>query len=137
MRILLVDDDPAIRAALRRFLTRSGHEIVGEAHDGEEGLRLARALTPEVVIMDLKMPNMTGTEAARLLRKTHPDIAVIMHSAYDERAFQTVAGNAGVSHYIVKGDGPAKLVAVLAELGAQRAIADGDNVTAPANAATP
>lgn len=120
MRILLVDDDPAMRAALRRFLARCGHEVLGEAHDGEEGLNLARSLAPEVVIMDLKMPNMTGTEAARLLHKSHPDIDVIMHSAFDERAFQTVAENAGAVRYIVKGNGPAELVAVLNELAEKR-----------------
>lgn len=117
MRILLVDDDPAIRGALRRFLERSGHEVVGEGHDGEHGLQLARELQPEVVVMDLKMPKMTGTEAARLLHMTHPHIEVIMHSAFDERAFQTVAKQAGVQHYLVKG-APAELVRVLRELEA-------------------
>lgn len=118
MRILLVDDDPAIRSALRRYLERCGQTIVGEGHDGEHGLALARALEPDVVVMDLKMPKMTGTEAARLLTMSHPHIEIIMHSAFDERAFQTVAKQAGIGHYLVKGAGPAELMRVLRELEA-------------------
>lgn len=119
MRILLVDDDPAMRVALRRFLERNGHQIVGEAHDGAEGLAAARASAPDLVIMDLRMPNMTGTEAARLLRKTNPDIAVIIHSAFDERGFKTVAEKAGVVRYVVKGDGPGELLAAIRQLDEQ------------------
>lgn len=121
MKILLVDDDPAMRVALRRFLERSGHQVVGEAHDGAEGLATARSCAPDLVIMDLRMPNMTGTEAARLLRKTNPEIAVIIHSAFDERGFKHVAEKAGVVRYVVKGDGPGELLAAIREVEAQSA----------------
>ena len=121
MKILLVDDDQNMRSALRRFLERYGHQIAGEAYDGEVGLSLARELNPDVVVMDLKMPHMTGTEAARLLRKSHPHIDVIIHSAYDEQAFKAVATKAGAVCYIVKGEGPAQLLNLLHELENRRA----------------
>lgn len=120
MKVLIVDDDHTVRAALSRYLTRCGYAVVGEAHDGESGVELARRLEPDVVIMDLKMPNMTGTEAARALRRTHPSIEVIMHSAFDEAAFRTVAEHAGATHYVVKGESPDGLLPVLAEVAARR-----------------
>ena len=120
MRVLIVEDDQSVRAALGRYLTRCGYEVVGEAHDGETGVEIARRVEPDVVIMDLKMPNMTGAEAARALRRTHPDIEVIMHSAYDEAAFGTVAEHAGATHYVVKGESPEDLLAVLTEVASRR-----------------
>lgn len=121
MKVLIVDDDETVRTALSRYLARCGYEVVGEAHDGESGVEIARRTEPDVVIMDLKMPNMTGTEAARALRRTHPAIEVIMHSAFDETAFRTVAEHAGATHYVVKGEGPDRLLAVLAEVSGRRA----------------
>lgn len=122
MKVVIVDDDQTVRTALSRYLTRCGYDVVGEAHDGESGLAIARRVEPDVVVMDLKMPNMTGTEAARALRRTHPAIEVIMHSAYDETAFRTVAEHAGATHYVVKGESPEGLLSVLADVASRRGL---------------
>jgi two-component system, NarL family, invasion response regulator UvrY len=129
MRVIVVDDDPAVRAALQRLLTRAGFDVVAAGHDGEHGLQLARTLRPDVVVMDLKMPKMTGTEVARLLRDSNPEIRVVIHTAYDEPAFETVAVNAGVTDYIVKGGGAGALIDVLRRFEQQLPMTDADPAT--------
>lgn len=103
-RILLVDDVESVRWDLRTILTLSGDlEIVGEASNGLEAMRLTESLQPDVILMDLEMPVMDGYEAARLIKTLCPSckiVALTIHS-YDEarkKAYQS-----GVDAFIVKG----------------------------------
>lgn len=101
LRILLADDEALIRLDLREMLTEVGHEIIGEAADGQEAVRLAQELCPDIVIMDVKMPVMDGLTAAQQITET--GIApVLLLTAYSQQDIIARATEAGVIAYLVK-----------------------------------
>ena len=105
-RVLLVEDDRGLREALRDMLVDTDFDVIGEAHDGVEGLDLATRLEPDVVLMDLRMPRMGGLEATRLIKDRLPHLQVVILTAYDDPALQEGAVNVGVYAYLVKGCPP-------------------------------
>lgn len=101
LRILLADDEALIRLDLREMLTEAGHEIVGEAANGQESVQLAQELHPDIVIMDVKMPVMDGLNAAQQI--TEAEIApVLLLTAYSQQDIVARATEAGVIAYLVK-----------------------------------
>jgi two-component system, NarL family, response regulator EvgA len=82
--ILIVDDDDDVRALVRMTLQREGHEIVGEAINGSEAVLLAGDSQPALIILDYKMPGMTGEETAAILRRIAPDSRILLFSAFIE-----------------------------------------------------
>jgi DNA-binding NarL/FixJ family response regulator len=104
IRVLIVDDIDRVRQDLRTFLTLSGDiEIVGEARDGGEAIRLAESLRPQVVLMDLEMPVMDGYAAAHQVKALQPACRVIALTIHGGDAEQQKALRAGVDDFIVKG----------------------------------
>jgi DNA-binding NarL/FixJ family response regulator len=101
--VLLVDDEPRLRAQLRAVLDDYGIVVVGEAGNGREGVELALRLQPQVVLMDLRMPELDGIAATRLLLASRPSAVVLILSAYDDPALMHEARQAGASGYLVKG----------------------------------
>ncbi len=100
-RIVIADDESLIRMDLRQMLTGLGYLVVGEAADGQTAVNVARETRPDVVIMDIKMPQLDGIEAARQL--TAEGIApVVLLTAYSQRDLIEQAMNAGVINYLVK-----------------------------------
>jgi len=100
-RIVIADDESIIRMDLKEMLTNLGYLVIGEAGDGRSAVSLARELRPDLVIMDIKMPDMDGIEAARIL--TEEEIApVILLTAYSQRELIEGAKEAGVVAYLVK-----------------------------------
>lgn len=100
-RVIIADDESVIRADLREMLTTLGYLVVGEAGDGQSAINAARELKPDIVIMDIKMPNMDGIEAAQVL--TREKIApVLLLTAYSQRDLVDRAKEAGVVGYLVK-----------------------------------
>ncbi len=100
-RILIADDEPLIRLDLREMLTTLGYNVVGEAAEGATAVRLARETEPDLVIMDIQMPEIDGLEAARLL--TAENIApVLLLTAYSQKELVERAQQAGVVGYLVK-----------------------------------
>jgi len=100
-RIIIADDESIIRMDLKEMLTNLGYLVIGEVGDGRSAVNLARELKPDLVIMDIKMPDMDGIEAARIL--TEEDIApVILLTAYSQRELIERAKEAGVVAYLVK-----------------------------------
>jgi len=100
-RVIIADDESVIRTDLREMLTSLGYLVVGDVGDGQSAVNLARELKPDVVIMDIKMPNMDGIEAAGLL--TQEKIApVLLLTAYSQRDLVDRAKEAGVVGYLVK-----------------------------------
>ena len=84
-RIIFADDSQYIREAYRRILETQAHfQIVGVAEDGEEAVRLAKELNPDVAILDIRMPKLTGIEAATQITSTNPEMGIIIISAYDD-----------------------------------------------------
>lgn len=111
IRIMLVDDHTVVRKGLRAFLgAQPDIEVVGEAGSGVEGVELAGRLLPDVVLMDLQMPEMDGIEATRRVRAVSPSTQVIVLTSYseDERIFPAV--KAGALSYLLKDVGPEELV---------------------------
>jgi two-component system, response regulator PdtaR len=101
MRILVAEDETIIRLDLRDLLERAGHEVAGEARDGEEAVALARELKPDLAIMDVKMPRLDGIEAARRILDEHP-LPIVLLTAYDQQELVSRAVDAGVFGYLVK-----------------------------------
>jgi CheY-like chemotaxis protein len=102
-RLLLVEDDSTERALLREILEAEGMAVVGEAADGEEGVRLAMEVEPDVVLMDLRLPGMGGFEATRLIRAALPTTQVIILTAYEGPLPERSAAEVGAYAYLVKG----------------------------------
>jgi two-component system response regulator DegU len=102
VRLLLADDHPMLRDGLRRSLTEEGFEVVGEASDGFEAIDLAGELRPQVVLMDVTMPNCDGVEATRRIRATLPDVRVVMLTMHADKDVLQRALEAGASGYLVK-----------------------------------
>jgi response regulator NasT len=101
MRILVAEDETIIRLDLRGLLERAGHEVIGEARDGEEAVGLARELEPDLAVMDVKMPRLDGIEAARRILEERP-IPIVMLTAFDQRELVERAAEVGVYGYLVK-----------------------------------
>lgn len=100
-RIVIAEDEPISRMDLREMLANLGYLIVGEAGDGQSAVNLARELRPDLVVMDIKMPEMDGITAARIL--TEEKIApVLLLTAYSDKEFVDGSVEAGVMGYIVK-----------------------------------
>ena len=102
IRLLLADDHRMLREGLRRTLEEEGLEVVGEAADGEEALRLAAKLRPDVVLMDVTMPVLDGVEATRQLHEHLPEIPVVILTMHADREVLARAIRAGAAGYLVK-----------------------------------
>ena len=100
-RVVIAEDESIIRLDLKEMLTESGYEVVGEAGDGAEAVRLAFDLAPDVVIVDLKMPVMNGVEAARQITGARICPVVVL-TAYSQRALVEKAIDSGAMSYLVK-----------------------------------
>ncbi|WP_410642704.1 response regulator [Amycolatopsis sp. lyj-346] len=130
VRVLLVDDQALFREALATLLaTHDGIDVVGEAGNGDDALREAASRTPDVVLMDLRMPVLDGVAATRRLRAEHPDVRVIALTTFDDDEDVFAALRAGAVGYLLKDVSSARLVeAVLAA-------ARGESVLQPSVAA--
>ncbi|KDP91314.1 LuxR family transcriptional regulator [Clavibacter cf. michiganensis LMG 26808] len=127
MRVLLVDDQALVRAGIRVILeSEDGIEVVGEAADGEEGVRLAAALAPDVICMDVQMPRVDGLEATRRI-VADPAIgaAVLMLTTFDREDYLFTALDAGASGFVLKSASPESLVEAV------HVIARGDALLSP------
>jgi len=101
-RVLLADDHPMVRQGLRFLLAREGFDVVAEAGDGHEALRLARDTRPEVAVLDLVMPGLNGLDAAREILQTSPETKVLILTQHSEEHYILEALRAGVHAYVLK-----------------------------------
>jgi DNA-binding NarL/FixJ family response regulator len=124
--VLLVDDHSLVRRGFRRMLEdESDMEVVGEAGDGEESIKLAKQLKPQVVVMDCALPGMNGLDATRQILQHSPQTAVLMLSMHSENTWVRQAVDAGAKGYVLKD-------ALDLELGtAVRKVAAGETVFDP------
>ncbi|MGB6595503.1 MAG: response regulator transcription factor [Candidatus Acidiferrum sp.] len=103
LSVLLVDDHALVRRGFRRILEDDPEiEVIGEASDGEEAVRLAKKERPAVIVMDCAMPGMNGLEATRKILEVHPDAAILMLSMHSEDTLVRQALDAGARGYILK-----------------------------------
>ncbi|HOV53325.1 MAG TPA: chemotaxis protein CheY [Fervidobacterium sp.] len=101
-RVLVVDDAAFMRMMLKDILTKGGHEVVGEAANGLEAIERYKELKPEVVTMDITMPEMNGIDAIKEIRKIDPNATIIVCSAMGQQAMVIEAIQAGAKDFIVK-----------------------------------
>jgi NarL family two-component system response regulator LiaR len=102
VRILIADDHSLFRDGLRSLLQAQGHEVVGEAKNGREAVTLAQELSPDMVLMDVQMPDLDGIEATRLLVTAMPQLKVVMLTASEEETKLFDAIKAGAQGYLLK-----------------------------------
>ncbi len=115
--IVLADDHLIVRQGLRALLeAETDFDVIGEAGDGLEALDLVRKLNPDVVILDLMMPGLSGLEVARQLSKQTPDVKIIILSMYDDEGFVLEALSNGVSAYVLKDAGSTDLIQAVREV---------------------
>jgi two-component system, response regulator PdtaR len=101
MKVLIADDEALIRMGLRTMLEERGHKVIAAAVDGASAVQLARTEKPDVILLDIKMPNMDGLEAARKIMQERPT-PVVMLTAYSQRDLINEAREASVFGYLVK-----------------------------------
>jgi DNA-binding NarL/FixJ family response regulator len=124
--ILLAEDHTLIRSGVRALLEQSGKvEVVDEVGDGRAAVRQAHQLNPDVVLMDVAMPEMNGIEAARQIRQAQPQVRVIMLSIHADRQYVFESLRAGASGYVLKN------VALTELLSAIESVANGDTFLSP------
>jgi DNA-binding NarL/FixJ family response regulator len=124
-RVLIADDQALVRTGFRMILTAGGIAVVGEASDGAEAISAVRSLRPDVVLMDIRMPQMDGLEAARRILDEAPDCRVLMLTTFDLDRYVYAALAAGASGFLLKDVTPEHLVAAV------RLVNTGDALLAP------
>ncbi|MFI8631891.1 response regulator [Microbacterium sp. NPDC077663] len=126
IRVVIVDDQSLIRLGFRMVLEATDDiDVVGEAGDGEAGVEAVAALSPDVVLMDVRMPGMDGIEATRRIRRGHPDTRVLVLTTFDLDEYAFGALRAGAGGFLLKDAGREELVAAV------RAVAAGEATLAP------
>jgi len=126
LTILIADDHPLLREALRHALDREKDlEVIAEAGDGEEAVRLASELKPDVVVMDIVMPKLNGIEATKKIKEIAPNIAILILTAYDDEEYVLGLLDAGAAGYLLKSARGRDLVEAI------RAIRSGESVLHP------
>jgi DNA-binding NarL/FixJ family response regulator len=114
--VLVVDDDGGFRRQLRRLLSGAAEVQVVEAAEGEEAVRLAAALQPEVVLMDIAMPRTDGLEATRRIKAARELTKVIVLTVHDEEAYRRAARQSGADDFVVKKRAGAQLIPAIQSL---------------------
>ena len=127
VRVVLVDDEAMVRVGLRMVLTSEPDiEVVGEAQDGGEAVDVVAATSPDVVLMDVRMPRVDGLEGSRRVLEAHPGVRVIVLTTFDEDEYVETALRHGVSGFLLKVAPPERLVEAV------RTVAGGGGLLDPA-----
>ncbi len=121
LRVLVVDDHPAFRRALRSALRMVDIEVAGEAGGGRAAAEQAEALEPDLVLMDLSMPDISGIEAMQQIHRRNPDLPVVILTAHADPGIEREARAAGASGFLAKGTALEEIVLVLHEATAEGA----------------
>jgi len=110
IRILIVDDHPVVRDGLRAMLDAPGMQVVGEASSGASAIQRAAELEPDVILMDVRMPDMDGLSASRIIKESHPGISIFVVTSFSSVDYLQRAISSGASGYLLKGMGRDTLV---------------------------
>lgn len=115
IKVLLAEDHTIVRKGIRSLLADDPKiEVVGEAEDGREAVEKVVSLSPDIVLMDITMPNLNGLEATRQIKKQFPEVKVLMLTMYTNEAYIFQVLQAGASGYLVKQSAPAELLSAIA-----------------------
>ncbi len=124
LNVLLAEDHDMVRQGTRLFLESKGIRVVGEAKNGREVVEMARTLQPDVIIMDIHMPELTGIEATRRIRYENADVRILILTAYDEPAYVHALLDAGADGFMLKTAGLSELLRILYEIAGGRKMFD-------------
>jgi two-component system, NarL family, response regulator NreC len=116
VRVLLVDDHQLVREGLKALLEREQFEVVGEASDGYDAIQRARALRPDVAVLDLSMPQLNGLDAAHEISRAAPGVKVVALTVHTEDPYVISALRAGIKGYVLKSQAGADLVQAIREV---------------------
>lgn len=130
IRVLIADDHQVVREGLTSILESKGEiEVIGQAADGKEAVAKTRELLPDVVLMDISMPNMNGVEATRQIKKENPQIGVVVLTMYADEEYIFDLVRAGAAGYLLKDADSAQIAKAI------RAVSKGESMIHPAIAA--
>ncbi len=102
MRIIIVEDEPITRVDLKYMLEDAGYEVIGEGSDGFDAIALCKKMNPDLLLMDINMPNLNGIAAAKVIRKEKSARSIVFLTAYSDKEFIDEAKNIGASGYLSK-----------------------------------
>jgi two-component system NarL family response regulator len=126
IKVLIADDHRVVREGLCAILkTKDDIEVVGEAQDGQEAVEKARTLLPDVILMDVSMPRMSGVEATRVIKREFPHIGIVALTMYEEQQYIFDLVRAGATGYLLKDTDSAQILAAI------RAIYRGESLIHP------
>jgi two-component system, NarL family, response regulator NreC len=112
-RVLLADDHPIVRDGLRAILREEGFEVIAEASDGHEAVRLSQELEPEIAVLDISMPLLNGIDAAKEILKSAPKTKVVLLTMYTDERYVLASLRAGITAYVLKNKATSSLVQAL------------------------
>jgi response regulator NasT len=112
-RLVVVDDDTKLAEELAGLFSDVGYEVAGVANEAEQGIALVARARPDVVVMDVRMDGMSGTEAAGVLHRRHPGLPVVLLSAYSDEGIRKAAQDVNVAAYLVKGCSAGELLSTV------------------------
>ncbi len=111
IRVLIADDHAVVRAGIRLLLeSQPDMEVVGEAQDGRESMIQAKKLKPDVILMDITMPDIGGVEATRAIKEAHPQVQILALTMHEDAAYFFQMLQAGASGYVIKGADPSEVL---------------------------
>lgn len=125
IRVLLADDHAVVRAGIRQFLEYAGGiEVIAEASDGREAARMIEQQRPDVAVLDIQMPAMTGIEVTRWMRDRNLTAGVLILSAYDDEPYVQAALRAGANGYVLKTADPLEIAQAVRDVYAGKSVLD-------------
>lgn len=116
VRVVIADDHPLFRMGLKYALSAQGFDVVAEAEDGQAAVEICQDLTPDVVLLDVKMPHLDGLEAAKQIKSARPKTVAVMLTTFDEPAIIGAARKVGATAYLSKETDPAELAKLLRDI---------------------
>lgn len=128
IRIVVVEDHPVVREGIREMLQREKDiDVIGEADSADSAIDLCGKLLPDIVLMDVSLPGVSGLEAARIVKQRYPMIKILVLTAFDDEAFVVEALGIGASGFLLKSQSSSEILAAV------RGVSSGDTVIAPSS----
>lgn len=125
IRVILADDHRVVRTGIRYFLEQAQDvQVIAEADDGEQVLALLDALHPDVIVLDIEMPKLSGIEVARCIRARRNPVGILVLTAYDDDAYITAVLRAGANGFVLKTAGPLELIAAVRDVYQGKSVID-------------